>query len=322
MQKPSVSVILVSYKCAEALIKTLESVNKQDYGGPVEIIVIDNASDDGTVAAAKRFPEIRLIESPENIGFAKANNAAVKESTGEYLFILNPDIILPQGLLSRLTDYLAENEDVGTVGPTIVGYSGRLQKYCAWKRYSLPAAIVDACGLRSRITDYLFRKSCFYGDGFYAGKAKEVSSISGSCAVIRRRAFEAAGGFDERYFLFGEDLDLFRTIRLKGFKVVYLPTGPAVHMTGASMGSYNPVVGAAGIKSSILYNIKYRGIKVGLALQILGFVSLGLQYAVLRLATALRPEETPFSRRANYVGEVIKILTGRSSNNLKQSCCM
>lgn len=321
MQKPSVSVIIVSYKCAEALIKTLESVTKQDYDGPVEVIVFDNASGDGTVAAAKRFPEIRLIESPENVGFAKANNAAVKESMGEYLFILNPDVILPQGLLPRLTDYLTENEDVGAVGPTVVGRSNSLQKYCAWKGYSLPAAIVDACGLRLRVTDYLFRKGCFYGDGFYAGEPKDVFSISGSCALVRRKAFDAAGGFDERYFLFGEDLDLFCTMRRKGFKVVYLPAGPAVHMTGASMGLYNPVVGAAGIKSSILYTIKYRGIKIGLALRILGLVSLGLQYAVLKLAAALRAEETRFSRRADYIGEVIKILTGRSPSNLEQSCC-
>jgi GT2 family glycosyltransferase len=321
MRKPSVSVIIVSYKCAEVLTKTLKSVSMQDYDGSVEVMVFDNASDDGTVAATKRFPEVRLIESRENVGFAKANNAAVSESVGEYLFILNPDVILPQGLLSRLTDYLTENEDVGAVGPTLVGRSGRLQKYCAWKGYSSPAAIIDACGLRSRITDYLFRKDCFYGDGFYAGEPKEVFSISGSCALVRRRAFEAAGGFDERYFLFGEDLDLFRTMRLKGFKVVYLPAGPAVHVTGASMGLYNPVVGAAGIKSSVLYTVKYQGIKVGLTLQILGFVSLGLQYAILKLAAALRAEETPLSRRADYVGEVIKILTGRSSSNSKQSCC-
>jgi N-acetylglucosaminyl-diphospho-decaprenol L-rhamnosyltransferase len=321
MRKPSVSVIIVSYKCAEALVKTLESVIMQDYDGPVEVIVFDNASDDDTVAAAKRFPEVRLIESPENVGFARANNAAVKESVGKHLFILNPDMILPQGLLSRLNEYLTENEDVGAVGPTLVGRSGRLQKYCAWKGYFLPAAIADACGLRSRITDYLFRKSCFYGDGFYTGEPKEVFSISGSCALVKRKAFEAAGGFDERYFLFGEDLDLFRTMRLKGFKVVYLPAGPAVHLTGASMGLYNPVVGAAGIRSSVLYTAKYRGIKVGLALRILGLVSLGLQYAILKLTAALRPEETPFSRRADYTGKVIKILIGGSFNKPEQSCC-
>jgi GT2 family glycosyltransferase len=317
MGKPSITIIIVSYRCAEALVNTLESVVTQSYDGPVEVIVFDNASGDDTPAAAKRFSEVRLIESQENVGFAKGNNAAVNESRGEYLFILNPDVILPQGLLSQLVDYLIENENVGAVGPTLVERSGRLQKYCAWKDYPLTAAIIDATGLRSWIAGHLLRKGCFYKDSFYAGEPKEVFSISGSCALVKREAFKTAGGFDERYFLFGEDLDLFHTIRRKGFNVVYLPCGPAVHTTGASMGLYNPIVGAAGIESVIMYNTKKRGKAIGFLLQAVALSSLGLQLATLKLAAALRPDETSFSRSANYVHEVIKLLAGKSSRKHK-----
>jgi GT2 family glycosyltransferase len=309
--KPSIDVIIVSYRCAEALAETLESVAAQSYDGQVETLVVDNASGDGTAEVARGFRNVELIESPENVGFARANNLGTRETAGEFIFILNPDVILPPGLLSQLVDYLIEHPDVGAVGPTLVEPTGRLQKYCAWKGYTLLAGVGDAVGVSRGSIGRLFNVGCFYPDRYYEGAPKDVFSLSGACVLIRRRAFDAAGGFDERYFLFGEDLDLFRTIRRRGFRVVYLPSGPAVHKTGASMGTFDPHVGAAGIESVVLYNRKFRGPLKALSLLAAAYVSLAVRFTVFRLVAALRPEATAASRRARYYKNVMRILSGK-----------
>jgi GT2 family glycosyltransferase len=309
IKKPAITVIIVSYKCPEPLKETLSSVMAQRYEGPVETVVVDNASRDETPEIVKRFPNVKLIESRENLGFARANNLGAREGEGDFLFILNPDIVLPQGLLSRLADYLTDDPRVGAVGPTLIEKTGRLQKYCAWKNYTTAAAIADVIGLSEGLPRRFLRAGCFYPHDLYYGEPKEVFSLSGSCALIRKEAFLAAGGFDERYFLFGEDLDLFRTIRRKGFRVVYLPSEPVVHMTGASMASFNPVVRIAGIESPILYNQKYRGAITGLMLMAAAYFSASARLAFFSFGAALRPEETAASRRARYYQKVIEILS-------------
>lgn len=309
--KPSIDVISVSYRCEEALAETLASVAAQSYDGQIETLVVDNASGDGTPEFARGFRNVKLIESSENVGFARANNLGARETTGEFIFILNPDVILPPELLSQLADYLIECPDVGAVGPTLVEPSGRLQKYCAWKNYTLLASVGDAIGVSRGSFSKFFHRGCFYPDRYYEGAPKDVFSLSGACVLIRRRAFDAAGGFDERYFLFGEDLDLFRTIRRKGFRVVYQPSGPAVHITGASMGTFDPHVGAAGIESVVLYNCKYRGRLKALLPLVAAYVSLAVRFAVFRLMAALRPEATDASRRARYYRNVMRILSGK-----------
>jgi N-acetylglucosaminyl-diphospho-decaprenol L-rhamnosyltransferase len=309
--KPSIDVIIVSYRCREVLPEALKSVAAQRYGGPVETTVVDNASGDGTADAARDFPNVRLIESPVNLGFARANNLGVRETTGEFVFILNPDVILPPGLLSQLSDYLIEYPDVGAVGPTLVESSGWLQKYCAWKNYTLLAGVSDAIGVSRGPIGKFFHQGCFYPDRYYEGAPKDVFSLSGACVLIRRKVFYAASGFDERYFLFGEDLDLFCTIRRKEFRVVYLPSGPAVHMTGASMGTFDPYVGAAGIESVVLYNLKYRGRLKALSLLVAAYVSLAVRFTVFRFMAALRPEAAGASRRARYYRNVMRILSGK-----------
>lgn len=309
--KPPVNIIIVSYRCADTLRGTLKSVAAQRYDGPVETIVVDNASGDDTTDVARGFPNVRLIESTVNLGFARANNLGVREATGEFIFILNPDVILPPELLTQLADYLIEHADVGAVGPTLVEPPGSLQKYCAWKDYTFLACVGDAIGVSRGLLKRFFYNGCFYPNRYYESALKDVFSLSGSCTLVRRNAFDNAGGFDERYFLFGEDLDLFRTIRRKGFRVVYLPSGPAVHITGASMGTLDSSVGAAGIESVVLYNQKYRSRLKALLLLAAAYVSLATRFTIFRLMAALRPETTTASRRARYYKSVLSILSGK-----------
>ncbi|UCE27446.1 MAG: glycosyltransferase family 2 protein [Candidatus Coatesbacteria bacterium] len=310
--KPSISTIIVSYRCAEALAETLESLAAQSYDGPTETVVVDNASGDGTPEVARGFRNVKLVESPENVGFAQANNLGIHETAGEFIFVLNPDVILPSELLAELADYLIEHPDVGAVGPTLTDSSGDLQKYCAWKDYTFIAAVGDAIGVSQGLLKRVFYIGCLYREQYYDSDPKNVFSLSGSCALIRRKTFDAAGGFDERYFLFGEDLDLFRTVRRKGFRVVYLPSGPAVHITGNSMGSFNPTVGAAGIESAVSYNRKYRGRLAGLLLLAAAYISLAMRFTFFRFVAALSPEMTAASRRVDYYKNVLRIVSGKA----------
>lgn len=318
MDRPSITAVIVSYRCPETLEGTLRALLSQDYKGPVETIIVDNASGDGTPDVARRFPGVRLVELPENVGFARANNVGVREGTGEYVLILNPDAVLPAGLLGELARYLDGDSSAGAVGPTLVDRTGKLQRYCARRAYTFLEGLADVADLKEGLLGWLFSSGGLYPQEYYERGPKEVFSLSGSCALIRREAFEAAGGFDERYFLFGEDVDLFRTIHEKGFKVVYLPVGPVVHLTGTSMGAFNPTVGAEGIKSAVNYNRKYRGRLVALCLASAAFLSLSLRYAAARVIAALKPQETSFSRRARYYGDVIKLLSRRGPTKLER----
>jgi GT2 family glycosyltransferase/lipopolysaccharide/colanic/teichoic acid biosynthesis glycosyltransferase len=231
----TLSVIIVNYNvrafletCLRSLAKALDSIEG-------EVIVVDNASDDGSVEMLKqKFPAVKIIINDRNIGFAAANNRALKDANGKYILLLNPDTVVQEDTLRVMCDFLDRDESVGLAGCKILNPDGSLQLACR-RSYPTPwVAFTKIVGLST-----LFPMSKLFGrynlayldpDGSY-----EVDAVSGSFMFIRRSLIADVGELDEQFFMYGEDLDLCYRIKKAGWKIYYVHSTKVIHYKGESV---------------------------------------------------------------------------------------
>ena len=205
-----VSVIIVSYNVRSYLAHAIDAILKSNYE-KLEIIVVDNHSYDGTCEYLnENYQDIEplfVISNSENVGFGKAVNQAFEVATGEYIMVLNPDTIIEENTISTLVEYLERNNKVGMVGPKILNADGTLQVACKRSFPTIKVALPKLLGL-----DRLFPRSRWAGKYnltyLDSEKIHKVDAISGSCMLIKSKIFKEINGFDEKFFMFGEDLDL------------------------------------------------------------------------------------------------------------------
>jgi len=229
-----VSVVIVNYNVRDFLKNALLSLRRSLEGLQAEIFVVDNASDDGSVDMMRAdFPDVHLIANSVNAGFAKANNQALTLSTGRYLLLLNPDTLIQEDTIRTLIRFFEEHADAGMAGCKILNPDGTLQLPC---RRSFPTpwvAFTKVSGLSA-----LFPKSKIFAkynltyldpDDTY-----EVDAISGSFMMLRRSVYEAIGGLDESFFMYGEDLDWCYRVQQSGWKLYYVPDTKIIHYKGES----------------------------------------------------------------------------------------
>ncbi|MDP8229256.1 MAG: glycosyltransferase [Candidatus Electryoneaceae bacterium] len=229
-----VSVIIVNYNVKYFVEQCLKSVYAASDGLNVELFVVDNGSTDGSLEyLMPRFPDVIFINNKGNLGFGRANNIALEQAAGKYLFILNPDTLIAEDSLKSLIAYMVEHPAVGVVGPKILTRYGGFDKT---SKRGLPTPWVAFCRLSG--LSRLFPRSKLFGryDLMYLDpdKSAEVDSLAGSCMMVRRDVYEQTGGFDEDFFMYGEDIDWSYRIKLAGWKVHYAPVTQIVHFRGES----------------------------------------------------------------------------------------
>lgn len=228
------SVIIVNYNVKYFLEQSLLSVKKATEGYDTEVFVIDNASEDGSAQFIREnFQWVKLIENTENLGFGRANNQGLKLASGKYILILNPDSILGEDSLRLLIDFLDKHPDIGAVGPKIVDREGKFELACR-RGFPTPfAAFSKITGLAS-----LFPNSRFFAKYNLTyldpDKLSEVDALVGAFILLRREVYEKVGGFDEQFFMYGEDLDLCYRIKAAGWKIYYNPESEVIHYKGES----------------------------------------------------------------------------------------
>jgi O-antigen biosynthesis protein len=230
----SLSVVIVNYNvrnllenCLHSLFSSLESI-------PSEVLVVDNCSDDGSVDMVRsRFPQVRVFENDRNLGFAKANNIALAEARGSMIWLLNPDTLVQEDTARVMLRFFEDNPDVGMAGCKILLPSGELQPSC---RRSFPSPWVSFTKLTG--LNALFPRSRVFGrynlTYLNEDESYEVDAISGSCMMIRREVYERTGGLDERFFMYGEDLDWCYQVQKAGWKVYYVHSTKIIHYSGES----------------------------------------------------------------------------------------
>ena len=227
------SVIIVNYNVKFYLEQCLESVRRASQGLQVEVFVVDNLSTDGSIAYLRdRFPEVTFIENQENVGFARANNQAIRRSNGKYVLLLNPDTIVGEKTLARFIDFMETHPEAGGAGAHMLNIDGT---FAPESRRGLPTPFVAFCKMSGLAS--LFPKSRLFGRYYmhYLDKREvnEIEVMSGAYMMLRREALDKVGLLDETFFMYGEDIDLSYRVLLGGYKNYFLPVR-MLHYKGES----------------------------------------------------------------------------------------
>lgn len=220
------SIIIVNFKTKELTLQTLESVFKaQPTAGKFEVILIDNASHDGTPAAVKkRFPKVTVIESAENLGFAGGNNLGLRRAKGRYLLLLNSDTLIQKDTLVKMVKFMDENSRVGLSTCRVELKSGQIDP-ASHRGFPTPWA---------SLTYYLGWDKLYHQTDKDLKTVHEIDCPVGAFFFIRRETLRQVGLLDERFFMYGEDIDLAFRIKQAGWKIMYVPITKIIHLKGAS----------------------------------------------------------------------------------------
>jgi GT2 family glycosyltransferase len=234
MNQFDLSIVIISYNTEKITIDCLKSIieSLKNSSLKYEIIVVDNASKDNSVSSIKKLKseiknrnlKINLIENKENIGFGPANNQAVKLAKSDYLLFLNSDIIVLKASIEKLYNFYKQNEKLfNFLGGKLLNKDGTSQPSCG-PMYTLPM-----------IFAHLFLHGDYWGLTRYSpNKIKEADWISGACILTKKEYFEKLGGFDEKIFMYMEEIDLFYRAKKHGFKVFFYPEAQFIHLGSQS----------------------------------------------------------------------------------------
>lgn len=229
------SIIIVNYNTRDFLRDCLRSIYSSQGDFQYEVIVVDNCSPDDSVEMVRQeFPQAKLIASEINRGYAYANNLGLRQARGHYLLLLNPDTVLPPTALLGMLDFMEEHPDAGVAGPKLVLADGSLDLACRRSFPTLDVALYRLVGLSKRYPNSprYNRYNLGYLD---PDQVAEVDSVVGAFMCIRREALDQAGLFDERFFMYAEDIDLCYRIKVDhGWKVYYNPAVVVTHYKAQS----------------------------------------------------------------------------------------
>lgn len=235
MITPDLSIIVVSYNTCDMTLACLRSVFGETRDTAFELIVLDNASADGSAQAiqAEFGDRIKFVAAAENLGFAAGNNRAIENAGGAYLLLLNPDTVVLDGAIDRLFEFARKQPDAGIWGGRTLFGDGSLNPASCWSRQTLPSLIFQALGLTS-----LFRRSSFFNPEGMGGWNREgiraVDIVSGCFLLIRLDLWHALGGFRDIFFMYGEEADLCLRARALGARPMVTSAATIIHHGGAS----------------------------------------------------------------------------------------
>jgi hypothetical protein len=226
-----VTIVIVSFNTKNELDACLASLASAPPAARHDIVVVDNASSDGTPAVLRqRWPGVRLIEAGRNLGFAGANNLGIAAASSEFVLLLNSDTVVPAGAIDTLIGALASDPEAAAAGPRLVDASGRVE-------LSFGAMISPFAELRQKIILRLYERR-LPAAVRYLDRRTSVRHhpdwVSGACLLVRRADAVAAGLLDDRYFLYAEDVDFCAALRANGRRILFTPETQVVHLKGAS----------------------------------------------------------------------------------------
>ncbi len=252
------SIIIVSWNVKKVLIDCLESIEENPASEPFEVIVVDNASSDGTVESVRnKFPEVVVIANSQNLGFAAANNQGIEKSQGEYILLLNPDTIIHSDSLDILIEFMDKNEDVGICGPQLLNQDGTIQSsvrcFPTFRGALYRHTVIRYLGLfKNEYKKWLMKN--------FDHKTKmDVDQVMGAALMIRQSIIEDIGVMDEQFFMYYEEVDLCFRIKQAGWRVVFMPEVVITHLGSQSSGQIPVKKQMMAITSLLKFFRKHRG---------------------------------------------------------------
>jgi N-acetylglucosaminyl-diphospho-decaprenol L-rhamnosyltransferase len=228
------TVLIVTHESAATIGDCLRSLPSSASASTLEVVVIDNASSDGSGDLVLRdYPEVRLITLESNVGFARACNQAGKDARGEFVFLVNPDTILHVGALDGLIAFARANPQYGVYGGRALDPSGEVHWNSCWAFPSLWSLACFASGLSTAFPRTLLFDPESMGS-WARDSLREVDAVTGYLTLVKAEIWRELGGFDPRYFLYGEDLDFCLRARRRGHRPVIVPEVVLTHLEGVS----------------------------------------------------------------------------------------
>lgn len=230
---PDVSIILVNWNTRDLLLRSLQSIHDTQGDIDTEVIVVDNASSDDSVAQARaHFPATIILQNKENAGFAQANNQGMAIATAPLFLLLNTDAFLHAGALAHMLADMRDHPRAGALGCKLLYEDGALQRSCS----AFPTVATELW--QALFLDRLFPSSRVFGKYMMTwwdmNDAREVDVVMGACMLLRRAAIDQIGGFDTGFFMYSEEVDLCYRLKQAGWQVRYTPRAVATHIWGGS----------------------------------------------------------------------------------------
>lgn len=278
------SIIIVNWNSARYVRQCVQSIEFNPPALPLEIVVVDSGSfDDCGEMLHREFPQVRFIQSQENVGFAAANNLGVHHSRGRLLLFLNPDTEIVGDAISKLIAVLENSSSAGLIGARLLNSDGSLQTSCVQSFPTILNQVLDAEWLRR-----LSPRSRLWGISALhdpVARVSPVEVVSGACMLMRRSIFQNLGGFNEKFFMYSEDLDLCYRIRRSGLTCIYAADAEIVHHGGGSSSSARSMFSVVMMRESIYRLLQmHRGKLVALSYR----AALGLSSLVRLPALSLK----------------------------------
>ena len=240
MTAATLAIIVVSYNTRERTLACLRSALAEPAGVPTQLVLVDNDSADGSADAVERaLPEVTVVRSGGNLGFARAVNLGVERSESEYVLLLNPDTVVLPGSLAALLEFAVANPQHGVYGGRTLREDGSLDPSSCWGAPSLWSLSMFALGLSTAFSgSRLFDPESL--GRWQRDTVREVPIVTGCLLLVRRDQFVALGGMDSRFFLYGEDAEFSLRAARRGMRPVIVPAATIIHAVGASTGARGP----------------------------------------------------------------------------------
>jgi GT2 family glycosyltransferase len=258
VSKADVSIVIVTWNGKKYALECLDSLRALNTKLALEIIVVDNASSDGTPdVIEQQYPEVKLFRNSDNLGFAKANNSGIAASCGDYVALVNSDVVVPPGCLEKMVDYMKTRPEVGLLGPKMLSPTGEIGQSVnriptVWNYFCF------ALGLHSLVPRSKLFGGYLMADYAY-DKTEDVEVLTGWFWMVPRRALEQVGGLDERFFMYGEDLDWSHRFIKSGWRVVFFAEAEALHYGAASSGQAPTRFYVEMVRANLQYFEKHYG---------------------------------------------------------------
>ncbi len=288
VERPDVSVVVLSYQVRDLLVACLRSLCASVGDLSYEVIVVDNRSTDGSAAAARAAcPEATVIEAPRNGGYAWGNNLGLRRARGRYLLLLNPDTVVPPDALHGLVAYAEARPWVGVVGPKLVRPDGRLDLACR-RGFPTPMVALYHTLRLARLFPASRRFGRYNLTYLDPDVEAEVDAVAGACMLVRAEAARQVGLLDERYFMYGEDIDWAYRIKAAGHAVCYYPRVVVLHHKGESSRRAFLKANAAFYRAMLTFHRTHLWRRTPLPVNLAVVAGVRLRWGLARLAAAVR----------------------------------
>jgi len=288
------SIVIPTYNAHEWIEQCLDSIRLHGPGSDYELLVVDDKSTDDTAAIVReKFPDVRLFPNEKNVGFGRTVNVGLRAASGTYILVLNNDTWMHEGALDAMMAYLDEHSDTGVVGPKVLSGDGSLQQQCRRRIPTPAAALLYFSGVAKlfpknpKVAGYLMTAAD-------ENQTTEVDAVSGACLMVRRAVLDELHGFDEEYYLYGEDMDFCWRTKLAGWKVVYHPAATITHFGGqGGTGKKRLDATIEWHRAMWIFYRKHRAPRVAFPERALVYSGIALKGALAVALNALRRSTTP-----------------------------